>query len=142
MSTQQLHPSASAGAASGHAVIHGKIGIATQRQHERAMLLAQVDKSREPAIDKTRALNHLAPARPSSVEHVHRLLQRSVMKQVNIPLSARTMFPVFELPATIPELPPTFERVASPVFELPATIPDFPPTVERVAGGEHVVGGG
>ncbi len=77
------------------------------------MLLAQVDKSREPTIDKTRALNCLAPATPSSVERAH-----------------------------CPELPPTLEPVTSPVFELPATIPDFPPTVKQVAGGEHVVGGG
>ncbi len=42
------------------------------------------------------------------------------MKQVNVPLRAKTM---------------------SPVFELPATIPELPPTVERDAGGEHVVGG-
>jgi len=64
------------------------------------------------------------------------------MKQVNAPLCARTMSPVFELPATIPKILPTVERVASPVFELPATIPELPPTVERDAGGEHVVGGG
>ncbi len=53
------------------------------------------------------------------------------------------MSPVFELPATIPKIPPTVERVASPVFELPATIPEIPPPVERVTGGEqHVVRGG
>jgi hypothetical protein len=46
-------PSASAGAASGRAVICGKIGIATQQQREQAMLLAQVDESHEPAINKT-----------------------------------------------------------------------------------------
>jgi len=45
-------PSASAGAASGRAVICSKIGIATQQQRERAMLLAQVDESHEPAINK------------------------------------------------------------------------------------------
>jgi hypothetical protein len=61
----------SAGAASGRAVICGKIGIATQWQHERAMLLAQVDKSYELAINKTRKFNHAAPATPSSIERVH-----------------------------------------------------------------------
>jgi len=68
MSAQLPRPSASKGAASGRAVICGKIGIATQRQRERAMLLAQVDKSREPAIDKTRVFNRAAPATPSSIE--------------------------------------------------------------------------
>ena len=118
MSAQLPRPSASAGAAtSGRAVIRGKMGIATQRQRERAMLLAQADKSREPAIDKTRSFNHSAPATPSSVERAHRLLQCSAMKQVDVALRARTMSPVFELPATIPEIPPTVERAASPVLE-------------------------
>jgi hypothetical protein len=98
------------------------------------MLLAHVDKSREPTIDKTRAFNRAAPATPSSVERAHRLLQRSAMKQ--------TMSPVFELPATIPEIPATVKRVASPVFKLLATIPELPPPVERVAGEQHVGGGG
>jgi len=61
-------PSAYAGAASSRAVIFGKIRIATQWQRERAMLLAQVDKSREPAINKTRAFNRAAPVTPSSVK--------------------------------------------------------------------------
>jgi hypothetical protein len=123
MSAQLPCPSASAGAASGCAVIRGKIGIATQRQRERAMLLAQVDKSREPAIDKTRALNCLAPATPSSSVGAHCLLQRSVMKQVNVPFRAKTMSPVFELPATIPELPPTVKRAAAANVALPLRFP-------------------
>jgi len=106
MSAQLHRPSTSAGAASGRAVIRGKIGIATQRQRERAMLLAQVDKSREPAIDKTRVFNRAAPAMLSSVERTH-LLQCSAMKQVDLPLRARTMSPVLELLATIAKLPPT-----------------------------------
>ncbi len=61
MSVQLPRPSASEGTASGRAVIHGKIGIATQQQLERAMLLAQGDKSRELAIDKTPAFNCAAP---------------------------------------------------------------------------------
>jgi hypothetical protein len=82
MSAQLPRPSASAapGAAmSGRTVIHSKIGIATQRQHERAILLAQVNnnKSHAPAIDKTRVFNRAAPATPSSVRHVHRLLPAS-----------------------------------------------------------------
>jgi hypothetical protein len=123
MSAQLPRPSASAGAASGRAVIRSKIGIATQWQREQAMLLAQVDKSREPAIDKTRALNRLAPATPSSIEGAHCLLQHSVMKQINVPLRARTMSPVFELPATIPELPPTLERAAAANAALPLRFP-------------------
>jgi hypothetical protein len=74
MSAQLPRLSASTGVASGRAVIRGKIEIATQRQHEQAMLLTQVDKSREPAINKTRAFNRAAPAMPSSVECAHRLL--------------------------------------------------------------------
>ncbi len=131
MSAQLPCPSASAGTAtSGRAVIRSKMGIAAQRQREQAILLTQVDKSREPAIDRTRAFNRSAPATPSSVECAHRLLQRSAMKQVDVAVCARTMSPVFELPATIPEIPPTVERVASPVFELPATIPELPSPVE------------
>ena len=128
MSAQLPRPSASEGAClSGRTVVHGKIGIATQRQRERAMLLARVDKSREPA----------APATPSSVERAHHLIQSNAMKQVEVPLRARAMSPALELPATFPKLPPTIK-----VMELPATIPELPPTVDRVGGGEHVVGGG
>jgi hypothetical protein len=105
-------------------------------------LLAHVDKSREPTIDKTRAFNRAAPATPSSVERAHCLLQRSAMKQPDVPLRAQTMSPVLELPATIPKIPTTVERVASPVFELPGMIPKLPPPVERVAGEQHVGGGG
>ncbi len=123
MSAQLPRPSTSAGAASGCAVIRGKIGIATQRQREQAMLLAQVDNSCEPAINKTHALNCLAPATPSSDEGAHCLLQRSVMKQVNEPLRARTMSLVFELPATIPELPSTVERAAAANAALPLRFP-------------------
>ena len=75
MSAQLPRPSASAGAASGRAVIHGKIGIATQRQRERAILLAQVDKSREPAINNTRANNRAAPATPSAPAATNAVLQ-------------------------------------------------------------------
>ena len=65
MSAQLPCPFASAGTASGCAVICGKIGIATHRQRERAILLAQVDKSRELAINNTRANNRAALATPS-----------------------------------------------------------------------------
>jgi hypothetical protein len=100
VSAQLPLPSASAGAESGRAVIHGKIGIATQRQRERAMLLAQFEKkpvSREPAIDKTRAFNRAAPATPSCVKRAHRLLQHSVMKQVGVSLRASTLSPVLRI---------------------------------------------
>ncbi len=135
MLAQLPRPSASAGAAmSGRTASRGKLVEASQQQRERAMLLAQFDKSRQPAIDKTRASNRAAPLMPSSVERAHRLLQRSAMKQVDVPLRARTMSPVFELPpATIHVLPPTIERVA---------IPELPPTLKRIAGGEHVGRGG
>ena len=100
MSSQLPRPSASTGAASGRTVIRGKLLIATQRQREQAMLLAHVDKSREPTIDKTRAFNRAGPTMPSSVERAHRLLQRSAMKQPpDVPLRARTMSPVLELQA-------------------------------------------
>ncbi len=92
MSAQLPHPSASTGAAmSGRAASRGKLAEASQWQREQAMLLARVDKSCEPAVDKTRASNCAAPVTPSSVECAHRLLQRSAMKQVDIPLRARTM---------------------------------------------------
>jgi hypothetical protein len=51
-------------------------------------LLAQVDKSREPSTDKSRDISRAAPAMPSSIERVHCLLQRSVMKQVNVSIHA------------------------------------------------------
>ncbi len=114
-------------------------------------------------MNKSCVSNRAALAMPSSVECAHHLLQCSAMKQVDELLRARTMSPVFKLPATnielpptvkhaaspvfklmamIPELPPTIKRVMSPVFELTATISELPPTIERVAGGEHVVEGG
>ena len=94
MSSQLPRPSAIAGYASGRAVVRGKLSIASQRQREQAKLLAHVDKSREPTIDKTRGFNRAGPATPSSVERAHRLLQRSAMKQPpDVPLRARTMSP-------------------------------------------------
>ena len=48
MLAQLPRPSASPGAAPGRTVFRGKIAMATQRARERAFLLAQVDKSREP----------------------------------------------------------------------------------------------
>ena len=94
MSSQLPRPSAIAGYASGRAVVCGKLSIASQRQREQAKLLAHVDKSREPTIDKTRGFNRAGPATPSSVERAHRLLQRSAMKQPpDVPLRARTMSP-------------------------------------------------
>ena len=140
MSSQLPCPSASAGSASGRALSRGKLAIATQQQRERAKLLAHVDKSREPTIDKTRAFNRAAPATPSSVERAHCLLQRSAMKQPDVPLRAQTMSPVLELPATIPKIPTTVERVAFLLLELPATIPKLPPPVERVSGEQRVGG--
>ena len=74
MSSQLPRPSASAGSASGCALSRGKLPIAAQRQRDRAKLLAHVDISREPTIDKTRAFNRAGPVTPSSVERAHRLL--------------------------------------------------------------------
>ena len=122
------------------AVFCSKIGIATQRQRECAFLLAQVDKSRETAIDKSRDLSRAAPATPSSAECTHCLLQRSLMKQVNVPLCSSTLSPIFDQPESITKLPPTVSDVA-----LPPAVEDvaLPPTVEQVArGGQHEVGGG
>ena len=63
------------------------------------------------------------------------------MKQPpDVPLHARTMSPVLELLATIPEIPTTVERVAFLLLKLPATIPELPPPVERVSGEQHVGG--
>ena len=93
--------SPSPGAASGCAVICVKIRIATQRKRYRAMLLTRVDKSRGLAIDKTRVFNCAALATPSSIERAHRLLQCSVMKQVNVPIRASTLSPILDLPESI-----------------------------------------
>ena len=125
-------------AAPGHSVFRSKIAIATQRQHDRACLLAQVDKSRESSIDKSRDISRAAPTTPSSIERVHRLLQRSVMKKVNVPIRASTLSPILDLLEFITKLPPT-------VVALPPTDKDvaLPPTVEQVSRGElHEVGGG
>ena len=90
MLTQLPCPSAPPGAAAApvRSVFCSKIAIATQRQREQAFLLAQVDKSREPSTDKSRDISRVAPAMPSSIERVHCLLQRSVMKQVNVSIHA------------------------------------------------------
>jgi hypothetical protein len=138
MSAQLPRPSAPPGAAPGRSVFCSKIAIATQRQHERAFLLAQVDKSREPSIDKSRDISRAAPATPSFVECAHRLLQRSLMKQVDIPPCASTLSPILDLPEPITKLPPA-------VVALPPTdkVVALPPTVERLSRGEqHKVGGG
>ena len=92
-------PSAPPGAAAapGHSVFCSKIAIATQRQREQAFLLAQVDKSREPFIDKSRDISRAAPVTPSSIEPAHCLLQHSVMKQVGVSLRASTLSPVLRI---------------------------------------------
>ncbi len=101
MSAQLPHPSTPPSAVSGRAVFCSKIGIATQRQCERAFLLAQVDKSREPAIDKSGDISCAAPATSSSIERAHPMLQCSLMKQVNVPLHASTLSPIFDQPESI-----------------------------------------
>ena len=133
-------PSAPPGAAAApvRSVFCSKIAIATQRQREQAFLLAQVDKSREPFIDKSRDISRAAPVTPSSIEPAHCLLQHSVMKQVNVPIHASTLSPILNLPESITKLPLT-------VIALPPTDEDvaLPPTVERVSHGElHEAGGG
>ena len=148
MSAQLPRPSAPPGAAPGRSVFRSKIAIATQRQRERAFLLAQVDKSREPVIDKSRdMISRAAPATPSSVERANRQLHRSQMKQVNIPLHASTLSPILDLPESITKLPLTV--VALPTTDDPtdedSTDEDIalPPTVERVSRDEqHEAGGG
>ena len=96
-------------------------------------MLAQVDKSCEPAIDKSRDISRAALATPSSIECVHRLLQHSLMKQVNVPLCASTLSPILDLPESITKLPPT-------VVALPPTDEDIalPPTVERLSRDDSI----
>jgi hypothetical protein len=78
MSAPLPRPSASSGdGTSGRATARGKIALASQRKNECDKLLAVVAKSREPAIAKTRAHKHMAPATPSSVERANRLYQRA-----------------------------------------------------------------
>ena len=90
-------------------------------------MLSQVNKSREPSIDKSRAISRAAPATPSSIERAHHLLQRSVMRQFNLPICASTLSPILDLPESITKLPLT-------VVALPPTDKDvaLPPTVEKV----------
>ena len=144
MSAQLPHPSASPGAAPGRTVIRGKIAMATQRQRERAFLLANVDKSREPVIDKSRdMISRAAPATPSSVERANRQLHRSQMRQVNIPLHASTLSPILDLPESTTALP--IAVVGLPPTDADPTDEDIalPPTVERISRDEqHEAGGG
>jgi len=72
MSAPLPRPSASSGdRTSNRATACGKIALASQQKNELAKLLAVVAKSREPAIAKTRAHTHTAPAMPSSVERAN-----------------------------------------------------------------------
>ena len=97
-------PSASSGdGTSGCATARGKITLASQRKNEREKLLAVVAKSREPAIAKTRAHKHTAPAMPSSMERANRLYQRSAEKMLNQPaIASVSTVPITEL-QSIPE---------------------------------------
>ena len=144
MSGQLPRPSASPGAAPGRTVIRGKIAMATQRQRERAFLLANVDKSREPVIDKSRdMISRAAPATPSSVERANRQLHRSQMKQLNSPLHASTLSPILDLPESTTPLP--IAVVGLPPIDAPTDedIVVLPPTVERNSrDAPHEAGGG
>jgi hypothetical protein len=138
MVAQLPRPSAPPSTAPGRSAFCSKIAIATQRQRERAFLLSQVDKSREPSINKSHDISRVAPATPSTIKCAHCLLQRSLMKQVNVPLCAGTLSPILDLPESITKLPHT-------VVALPSTDKDvaLPPTVEHLSRGEqHEVGGG
>ena len=138
MVAQLPRPSAPPSTAPGRSAFCSKIAIATQRQRERAFLLSQVDKSREPSINKSHDISRVAPATPSTIKRAHCLLQRSLMKQVNVPLCAGTLSPILDLPESITKLPHT-------VVALPSTDKDvaLPPTVEHLSRGEqHKVGGG
>ena len=66
--------------AGGRAASRGKVALAAQHQRERAILLSYLDKSCQPAADKTRVPSGTAPAMPSSVNHTERLSQRSAKK--------------------------------------------------------------
>ena len=99
MSAPLPRPSASSGdGTSGRATARGKIALASQRKNECEKLLAVVAKSREPAIAKTRAHKHTAPAMPSSVERANRLYQRSAEKMLNQPaIASVSSVPITEL---------------------------------------------
>ena len=102
MSAPLPHPSASSGnGTSGHATARGKIALASQWKNECEKLLAVVAKPREPAIAKTRAHKHTAPATPSSVEHANRLYQRSAERMLNQPaIASVSTVPITELQST------------------------------------------
>ena len=63
----------------------GKLSLAVQHQHERAILLSHVDKLLQPAANKTRAPSGTIPATPSSVDHTQRLRQSSAKKLLRQP---------------------------------------------------------
>jgi hypothetical protein len=97
MSAPLPRPSASSGDGTpGRATARGKIALASQRKNEHEKLLAVVAKSRDPAIAKTRAHKHTAPATPSSVERANHLYKRSAAKMLNQPAIAS----VFTVPIT------------------------------------------
>ena len=59
-----------------------------QRQRVQAMLLSQVDKSRQPAVNKTRAPNGTIPVTPSSVDRANCLCQCSAKNLLRQPAIA------------------------------------------------------
>ena len=59
-----------------------------QRQRVQAMSLSQVDKSRQPAVNKTRAPNGTIPVTPSSVDHANCLCQCSAKNLLRQPAIA------------------------------------------------------
>jgi hypothetical protein len=145
MSARLPRPSAPPGAAPapGRSVFRCKIVQASQRQREQAFLMARVDKSRKPVIDKSRdMISRAAPVTPSFVERANHQLHRSQMKQLNSPLHASTLSPILDLPESTTPLPIAVVRL--PPIDAP-TNEDIvlPPTVERISLDEpHEAGGG
>ncbi len=79
----------------------GKLPLAVQHQRERAMLLSDVDKSRQPAVDKTRAPSGTIPAMPSSIDRANRLCQRSAKKLLRQPDFASVATAIASTVATV-----------------------------------------
>ena len=100
----------------------GKLALASQRQHQRARLLAGVDASRAPIVPS--CVHHgLAPSTPSSVDRASRANQRSAEKLL------------LQAVAT------AAEKTLSPINEIESP-PALPPFAEHVVGGDNVMGVG
>ena len=100
----------------------GKLALASQRQHQRARLLAGVDASRAPIVP-SRVHHGSAPSTPSSADRANRAYQRSAKKLL------------------LQSVATAAEKTLSPINEI-ILRPALPPFDQRVFGGDNVQVGG